>query len=142
MIELITILNIFCSFFLCGLIWQVQFVHYPFFLRADRSNFTEHIRFHGVRISFIVLPVMIAELISSVLLTLYAPTFQAIHLLGLMIVLLIWASTFLLQVPQHAKLTEGFDEQAILKLVRTNWIRTVLWSVKSGLALYLISGVV
>lgn len=140
--ELIFILNIFASFFLCGLIWQVQLVHYPFFSRADRSKFTEHIRFHGVRISFIVLPVMIVELISSALLTLYATSFQTVHLTGLILVILIWMSTFLLQVPQHAKLTEGYDEKAIQRLVHTNWIRTILWSVKSGLALYLILGVV
>lgn len=138
MIEMIFILNIFCSFFMCGLIWLVQLVHYPFFSRAERSQFTEHIRFHGMRISFVVLPVMIAELISSILLTFYAPSFQTIHLIGLIVVILIWLSTFLLQVPQHAKLTGGFDEHAIRKLVHTNWIRTILWSVKSALSLYIL----
>ncbi len=139
---MIFILNIFCSFFMCGLIWLVQLVHYPFFSRAERSQFTEHIRFHGMRISFVVLPVMIAELISSILLTLYAPSFQTIHLIGLIVVILIWLSTFLLQVPQHAKLTVGFDEHAIRKLVHTNWIRTILWSVKSALSLYILLSIV
>lgn len=142
MIESILLLNIFSSFFMCGVIWLVQLVHYPFFMRADRSQFTEHIRFHGFRIAFIVLPVMTAELISSIFLTIYAPDFEILHLIGLIVVLLIWASTFLLQVPQHAKLVVKFDEKVILKLVRTNWIRTILWSVKSGLALYLIASVV
>lgn len=142
MIESILLLNIFSSFFLCGLIWMVQIVHYPFFLRADRAQFTEHIRFHGFRIAFIVLPVMIAELISSFLLTLYAPSFQTLHLLGLIVVILVWLSTFLLQVPQHAKLIVAFDEKAILKLIHTNWIRTILWSMKSVLAVYLLASVV
>lgn len=142
MIESILLINIFSSFFLCGLIWLVQLVHYPFFLRADRTQFTEHIRFHGFRISFIVLPVMIAELISSLFLTLYSPDFQTIHLFGLIVVLLIWVSTFLLQVPQHAKLVVNFDEKAILKLIHTNWIRTILWSIKSGFALYLIASII
>lgn len=139
MIQSILLLNTFSSIFLCGLIWMVQLVHYPFFLRADRTQFTDHIRFHGFRISFIVLPVMITELISSILLTLYATEFQTIHLLGLIVVIMIWVSTFLLQVPQHAKLIVAFDEKAIRKLVRTNWIRTILWSFKSVLALYLIN---
>tara|TARA_R100001143_G_scaffold44720_1_gene40085 strand:+ start:2095 stop:2532 length:438 start_codon:yes stop_codon:yes gene_type:complete len=142
MIDSILLVNIFSSFFMCGVIWLVQLVHYPFFFRADRTQFTEHIRFHGFRISFIVLPVMTLELISSILLTIYAPDFQALHLIGLIVVLLIWVSTFLLQVPQHAKLVDKFDENAILKLVRTNWIRTILWSIKSGLALYLIASIV
>ena len=142
MIDTFLLINIFSSIFLCGLIWLVQLVHYPFFLRTDRTQFTEHIRFHGFRISFLVLPVMTAELITSILLSIYEPDFKNLHLLGLIVVLLIWASTFLLQVPQHAKLVVKFDEKAILKLVRTNWIRTVLWSFKAGLAFYLIASIV
>jgi hypothetical protein len=45
-------------------------------------------------------------------------------------------------VPQHAKLTGGFDEHAIRKLVHTNWIRTILWSVKSALSLYILLSIV
>lgn len=141
MIESILLLNIFSTFFMCGVIWMVQIVHYPFFLRTDQTHFTEHIRFHGFRISFIVLPVMTAELISSLLLTLYSPDFQTLHLIGLIMVLLIWVSTFLLQVPQHTELVVNFDEKAIQKLIHTNWIRTILWSVKSGLAVYLIASI-
>jgi hypothetical protein len=44
--------------------------------------------------------------------------------------LLIWASTFLLQVPLHGILERRHDKQAILLLNATNWIRTLLWSLR------------
>jgi hypothetical protein len=42
----------------------------------------------------------------------------------------IWLSTFALQVPAHEKLILKKDDQQIQKLVKTNWIRTILWSLK------------
>lgn len=56
--------------------------------------------------------------------------------LGLLV--LIWASTFLLQVPKHKVLTHGFDAEAHRFLVRTNWIRTAAWSVRGVVVLWMI----
>ena len=48
----------------------------------------------------------------------------------LMMLIGIWLSTFLLQVPAHEKLILKKDNQIIARLVKTNWIRTILWSLK------------
>ena len=56
--------------------------------------------------------------------------------LGLLVA--IWASTFLLQVPAHSVLARGFDTSAHRRLVTTNWIRTVLWSVRSALLVWIL----
>jgi hypothetical protein len=42
----------------------------------------------------------------------------------------VWASTFLLQVPCHDRLSRGWDEGVHARLVQTNWIRTVLWTAR------------
>jgi hypothetical protein len=47
---------------------------------------------------------------------------------GLALAALTWAATFFISVPLHGRLSEGFDTAAHQALVRTNWIRTVLWS--------------
>jgi hypothetical protein len=51
--------------------------------------------------------------------------------IGAALVLVLWVSTFTLQVPAHALLSEGFEKKAQARLVATNWIRTVSWSLRS-----------
>jgi hypothetical protein len=46
----------------------------------------------------------------------------------------IWASTAMLQMPMHGHLLAGADARAHRRLVATNWIRTVLWTVRALLA--------
>jgi hypothetical protein len=58
--------------------------------------------------------------------------------IGLALLAGIWLSTFLLQVPQHNVLLQGFAEEAHRKLVITNWIRTVLWSCRGILVLWML----
>ena len=54
---------------------------------------------------------------------------------GAVLVAIIWASTALIQVPCHAKLVEGFDARAHRRLVDTNWIRTIAWTLRGAIVL-------
>ena len=138
--------------FMTGVIWIVQVVHYPLFAKVGAEGYGEYQEAHMKRITWVVLPAMGIELISG--LALFFPQMQdSLHwvnlggaltlntrllwfnLLGL---LLIWASTGLLQVPQHTKLLNGFEKPAYHKLVRWNWIRTILWSMRVYLLFYLV----
>jgi hypothetical protein len=60
-------------------------------------------------------------------LTEFSPLYSFLFL----VVLFIWISTFTLSVPCHKKLSLGKDSKTIDQLVKTNWIRTILWSLKS-----------
>jgi hypothetical protein len=123
---------------LCGVIWLVQLVHYPFFHRTDRGSFREHMSFHKARVSFIVMPLMLAELGTSLWLSFLAADFILLHRAGLGIVILIWLVTFFTSVPLHEKLSDEYDEPAVQKLVNTNWIRTLLWTLKSVLGVLIL----
>ncbi|MDZ7718626.1 MAG: hypothetical protein U5K72_07420 [Balneolaceae bacterium] len=138
MLSLSFIANIFCSFSLFGLIWCVQLVHYPFFLRSDKTNFIEHIGFHKQRISIIVVPLMTIELATSGILVFEFQQFAGLNIFGLIVVILIWLVTFFVQVPIHNSLSDGYNESLVQKLIKTNWIRTVLWSAKSFSSLYIL----
>ena len=46
----------------------------------------------------------------------------------------IWLSTFAVQVPCHARLASGFSPAAWRLLVRSNWLRTGMWSARLALA--------
>ena len=50
----------------------------------------------------------------------------------------IWLSTFALQVPRHDELRGGFDARAHEQLVGTNWIRTVLWTLRGVVCLWML----
>lgn len=129
LLEPIFLINLCASLFLCGLIWVIQLVHYPSFHFVDESNFLEFHQFHNARISMIVVPFMIAELITSGILWWQSP-WTSLQSIGFYIVIFIWLSTFLISVPLHGKLGNGKSDKDITSLVNTNWIRTILWTVK------------
>lgn len=137
-LNLIFLVNLASSLFMMGLIWTIQLLHYPSFQFVDENNFKDFHRFHNQKISFIVIPVMISELVTSGLLW-WNEGYLSLNGIGFYLVLLIWVSTFLLSVPNHAKLSKGKDDVVITALVNTNWVRTMLWTVKAGLSLCIIS---
>jgi hypothetical protein len=75
------------------------------------------------------MPLMLIELTTST--ALYINNMSSIvFALNLLIVVLIWCSTFFIQVPIHSILSQKKDKKLIEKLVNTNWIRTFLWSMR------------
>ena len=127
--DFIFFINVISAFFLTGVIWTIQIVHYPSFHYNDKLSFVNFHQFHERRISIIVMPLMILELISSVALY-FNDMSNHTFLLNLIIVGLIWCSTFFIQVPIHNILSQKKDNMMIEKLVNTNWIRTFLWSMR------------
>jgi hypothetical protein len=53
--------------------------------------------------------------------------------------LLVWASTMLIQVPLHADLAAGFKHETWRRLVVSNWVRTIAWSVRSLILLWVLA---
>lgn len=129
-IDIALITHVFSCFFMTGVIWTIQVVHYPSFSFA-REQFGQFHKFHSNRITWIVLPAMSVELISAIALVYFDPsTFWISNLGG---VLIIWGATAALSVPQHGKLAAGFDPIATKRLTLTNWVRTITWTVRSSL---------
>jgi hypothetical protein len=127
--DLLFFLNVISAFLLTGVIWTIQIVHYPSFHYIDKISFTNFHHFHERRISIIVMPLMLIELTTST--ALYINNMSSIvFALNLLIVVLIWCSTFFVQVPIHSILSHKKDKKLIEKLVNTNWIRTFLWSMR------------
>lgn len=121
-----------------GIIWFVQLVQYPSFAQVDSASFPDFHTHHSNSISVIVAPLMVAEAVSAIAF-LWAPlrvqTSWQIWL-GIGLILFIWASTFLLQVPAHSRLGSGFEEASWRRLVRSNWLRTIAWSARAVLVSY------
>ena len=127
------------AFFLTGLIWTIQIVHYPLFDRVGPATFPAYESAHTARITPLVGPLMLFELVAAIALVFARPSAIPAWTAwtALALVALIWTSTFLLQVPRHAQLAAGFDAAAHAALLASNWIRTAAWSARSALLLWL-----
>lgn len=136
--NLILLLQLAATLPLFGIIWTIQIVQYPFYAAVGAENFQKYHAAHTFWITPVVAPLMLIELATSILIMFYAPDAIDYKLLwlGLILTVIVWLSTFFLQVPLHDKLARGFDLDAHAALVKTNWIRTVAWSLRGGLVLY------
>ena len=106
------------------LIWMVQIIIYPSFKFASAKLFNEWHKKYCFSIGFFVLPLMIIQLLVSIL-----------NLMGnndwfnFTIVSSTWISTFLISAPIHSKLKKvGKSDKIIDQLIKTNWIRVILWT--------------
>ena len=123
-----------------GLIWLIQIVHYPLFKYVGKYDFQLYHNGHSMMITPLVGTVMIIELISSILLIVFAPKNVSITIpiIGIILLFIIWVSTAFLQIPQHNALSKAYELEALNLLVQTNWIRTLAWSMRGFLLLYML----
>ena len=131
--------NLAISWGLFILIWLVQLIIYPGFHLITREEFVSYHKWYVLRISSLVLPLMLAELILTVWWIL-SDDYSAVSVSAGVLVFIVWLSTAVPQVPIHNQLKTGKDAKRIQRLVATNWIRTAAWSLKAGIvSIYTIS---
>lgn len=112
---------------LIGLIWTIQLVHYPLFAQVGRETFVAYHQRHTRQMTWIVAPLMLAELLTAAWLV-FAGSRETWLLASLVPLAFNWLSTWLWQIPLHNVLAKGFDAKAHQRLVATNWWRTAAWS--------------
>ncbi len=126
-----TLYHFFVTSFLTGLIWVIQVVHYPSFKWIDQSDYVSYAVFHTHRITYVVAPFMLAELFLTLRMFFLKGIPSSLMWSAVGLTVIIWASTFFIQVPLHGVLASHKDLSAIDKLVSSNWIRTVAWTLKT-----------
>jgi len=128
----LTLLNFLVTVYLTGVIWTVQLVHYPGFAQANPDTFPEFHQQHSTRISWVVMGPMVLELLLAGALAWQGHELGLVRWWQLALVLFVWAATFFISVPFHNRLAQGYDYVAIDGLVRTNWARTIAWTIRAG----------
>lgn len=137
--KLILLTNLAATLYLVGLIWCIQLVHYPLFAQVGQAGFAAYECAHSSLITLAVGPPMLLEAATTALLLVYRPVIIPLSatLVGALLLAAIWLSTMFLQVPQHNRLAAGFDDAAHQFLVRSSWLRTVAWSLRGALVLWM-----
>lgn len=118
-----------------GIIWFVQIVHYPLTAYIGPERCTDYSRSHQARTTWVVAGPMLVELFSAFGIIVLSPTLRVepLFLLATALLVLVWLVTAFIMVPIHAALLQGFNEQVIQRLVRTNWIRSISWTIRGML---------
>jgi hypothetical protein len=126
---------------MAGLIWFVQVVHYPLFQQVTGEAARDYSQAHRRRTPWVVIPPMLVEAATAALVALRPPAGipPLAAWCGLGLVLALWWSTGAVQMPLHARLgQEGHRLPTVNALVRSNWLRTVLWTARALLAVWML----
>lgn len=120
---------------MAGVLWVVQVAIYPLFDAVGRHEFTRYHARYMAAVSWVVAPLMLIEAATAAWLWwagLRGPAFA----LALLFLAVAWISTFALQVPLHRRLQLAQDPALIHRLVISNWIRTIAWTIRALLLLF------
>jgi magnesium-transporting ATPase (P-type) len=136
--QLLLLSQLLVTGYLMGLIWFVQLVHYPLLAMVGEDRFFNYHRSHTRWTTLAVAPAMLVELFLAIAVAWYVP-WSPLSWAGLGLVGALWLSTFLIQVPMHGKLSEdGYDPLTVRRLVRSNWLRTVAWTLRGIAAAWML----
>jgi len=128
----VLVVQVAATWFMVGLIWMVQIVHYPLFRAIPADSFETYEASHTSAIGrLLILPAGI-EVVSAAALVWYRPDEVPLWMVMLSGALLaaIWVVTALVQAPLHRRLLDGYDRATVERLVRTNWFRTGAWTLR------------
>lgn len=136
-INLLLKIQLFTTFYMTGIIWLIQVIHYPLFKLVEAQNWQNYHKKHLQLTSIVIAGPMIIEILSLGLLFYLIPDYRSstAMLLSAILLIIIWATTFFISVPTHNRLALKFDDGPWKFLVQTNWIRTISWTLKSFLIL-------
>jgi len=134
-IDTLFFIQIVCNSYLVSLVFMTQFITYPTFLNIDIDKFSDYHRKYVNNISFIVAPVMLIELLTLSLIAYFSSEFLIIK--SLILLLVIWLTTFFIMIPSHNRISKSYNKKEIISLINYNWVRTILWSFKLLLIIFL-----
>jgi hypothetical protein len=130
--PLINSIHIAITWMIVGLIWVVQLLVYPQFLRVAAKEFQDYHFAHCFRIGLVIAPMLFVE-ISSAAWLVYEGKRTLAFLISIGLIVVVWLCTAAFQAPIHLRLMRGYDAALIRKLILTNWIRTLAWTARGFL---------
>ena len=125
----------------CVNLWAFVSIISKYWYKIDfLTNTWSFFENHTIFITPVVALVMILELITSVIVIFKPP--NGLHnwmpVVGIILLGVIWISTAFVQIRLHNLLSYKFDENVILILINTNWIRTICWSIRGVIVLIML----
>lgn len=119
-----------------GFMVAVQLVIYPQFRSVTPENFAAYAGDHAGRIVTGLALLAPFEVILALWLFLDTPATisRALVFAAGALLAIGWVATGAWFAPLHGRFQHGYDTTRIEQLITTNWLRTVLWGLRAGLA--------
>jgi hypothetical protein len=135
--------NVVSTFFMLGLAWFVQVVHYPLFPLVGREYFPAYHERHSRLTAWLVIAPMLVELLSSIILALKPPSGgSGLALAGAVLAVSIWVLTAFAAAPAHGRIgLAGLDHASQRSLIRISWVRTLAWTSHAAVVVLLLAAV-
>ena len=133
MINLILLANFVASCLMTGVIWFVQWVHYPLLAQVPVDRAVETAVEHQRRTGQVLAIPMAVEGFTTLGLLISRPESVQIFWpwFGAVLLAVALGSTVIVSVPLHAKMATNPTADVGQRLVVTNWPRTITWSLRA-----------
>ena len=120
---------------LAGVGWTVQLVVYPAFALVGERRWADYHDRHSRAITLVVAVPWVAQGVSTAALLLGPAAGGPAASLGLSVLALVTVVvTVAAAVPAHGRLTGGFRDEELRRLLRANLVRAVAWTASAGWA--------
>ena len=133
MINLILLANFVATCLMTGVIWFVQWVHYPLLAQVPVDRAVETAVEHQRRTGQVLAIPMAVEGFTTLGLLISRPESVQIFWpwFGAVLLAVALGSTVIVSVPLHAKMATNPTADVGQRLVVTNWPRTIAWSLRA-----------
>ncbi len=133
MINLILLANFVATCLMTGVIWFVQWVHYPLLAQVPVDRAVETAVEHQRRTGQVLAIPMAVEGFTTLGLLISRPESVQIFWpwFGAVLLAVALGSTVIVSVPLHAKMATNPTADVGRRLVVTNWPRTIAWSLRA-----------
>ena len=133
MINSILLANFVATCLMTGVIWFVQWVHYPLLSKVPVDRAVETAIDHQRRTGQVLAIPMAVEGFTTLGLLIIRP--ESVHIFwpwfGAVLLAVALGSTVFVSVPLHAKMATNPTADVGRRLVVTNWPRTIAWSLRA-----------
>ena len=132
-IDLILLANLVATCLMTGVIWFVQWVHYPLLAKVPVDRAVETATEHQRRTGQVLAIPMAVEGFTTLGLLIIRPESVQIFWpwFGAVLLAVALGSTVFVSVPLHAKMATNPTADVGRRLVVTNWPRTIAWSLRA-----------
>ncbi len=133
MIEFVLLVNFVATAVMTGVIWFVQWVHYPLLATVPVNGAVKVAEQHQRRTGQVLAIPMALEGVTTLWLLASRPDEVSLILpwLGAVMLAVALGSTVFVSVPLHAKMATNPTADVGRRLVVTNWPRTIAWSARA-----------
>ncbi|MEO7744969.1 MAG: DUF1772 domain-containing protein [Actinomycetota bacterium] len=122
-----------------GFQWTIRVVAYPQLAEVPRPAFTTYLAAYQRRVTYLVGPLFAALLLTTGLVALDSAVTAVGRVLAVLLLGVVLGATTFAAVPQHSRLSAGWDAAAHRRLLTADTVRVVAATLDAGLALVLLS---